>query len=204
MNIKTIFIRYSLTREYGNARISKVLKSYNEEVQLKEKYTIASADMEETTAAYDKIKEEYETLEEDTKIIVSTSKEEVKEEDEEELLGSSKDVTEPFTVLLLGVDSKAEGIANAKSFNGDAMILVTFNPDTLTATMLSIPRDTYVPIACFSGKVENKITLNKLFILNHLFVFLFCFVYVGTIYHIFIFCTILGKASSFYVYVFYP
>lgn len=102
--------------------------------------------------------EEYETLEEDTKIIVSTSKEEVKEEEEEELLGSSKDVTEPFTVLLLGVDSKAEGIANAKSFNGDAMILVTFNPDTLTATMLSIPRDTYVPIACFSGKVENKIT----------------------------------------------
>ena len=102
--------------------------------------------------------EEYETLEEDTKIIVSTSKEEEKEEEEEELLGSSKDITEPFTVLLLGVDSKAEGIANAKSFNGDAMILVTFNPDTLTATMLSIPRDTYVPISCFSGKVENKIT----------------------------------------------
>lgn len=102
--------------------------------------------------------EEYETLEDDTKIIVSTSKEEEKEEIEDELLGSSKDVTEPFTVLLLGVDSKAEGIANAKSFNGDAIILVTFNPDTLTATMLSIPRDTYVPIACFSGKIENKIT----------------------------------------------
>jgi len=102
--------------------------------------------------------EEYETLEDDTKIIVSTSKEEEKEEKEEELLGSSKDISEPFTVLLLGVDSKAEGIANANSFNGDAMILVTFNPDTLTATMLSIPRDTYVPISCFSGKVENKIT----------------------------------------------
>lgn len=100
--------------------------------------------------------EEYETLEEDTKIIVSTSKQETKEESE--LLGTSKDISEPFTILLLGVDSKANGIQNADSFNGDAMILVTFNPNTLTATMLSIPRDTYVPISCFSNKAENKIT----------------------------------------------
>ena len=100
--------------------------------------------------------EEYETLEDDTKIIVSTSKEEEKEE--EELLGSAKDISEPFTILLMGVDSKSEGIENAKSFNGDALILVTFNPNTLTATMLSIPRDTYVPIACFANKAENKIT----------------------------------------------
>jgi len=100
--------------------------------------------------------DEYETLEEDTKIIVSTSKKETKEEIE--LLGNSKDISEPFTMLLLGVDSKANGIENSDSFNGDAMILVTFNPDTLTATMLSIPRDTYVPIACFSNKTENKIT----------------------------------------------
>ena len=100
--------------------------------------------------------EEYETLEADTKILASAEKQETKED--MELLGTSKDITEPFTVLLLGVDSKANGIANADSFNGDAMILVTFNPDTLTATMLSIPRDTYVPIACFSNKTENKIT----------------------------------------------
>lgn len=100
--------------------------------------------------------EEYETLEDDTKIIISTSKQETKEESG--LLGSSKDISEPFTILLLGVDSKANGIENADSFNGDAMILVTFNPDTLTATMLSIPRDTYVPIACFSNQTENKIT----------------------------------------------
>ncbi|MBQ7104273.1 MAG: LCP family protein [Bacilli bacterium] len=100
--------------------------------------------------------EEYETLEDDTKILISKEKKETKEE--LELLGTSKDISEPFTILLLGVDSKSEGIENADSFNGDAMILVTFNPDTLTATMLSIPRDTYVPIACFSNKAENKIT----------------------------------------------
>ena len=100
--------------------------------------------------------EGYETLEADTKILASTEKKETKEESE--LLGTSKDVSEPFTILLLGVDSKAEGIENADTFNGDAIVLVTFNPDTLTATMLSIPRDTYVPIACFSNKAENKIT----------------------------------------------
>jgi len=100
--------------------------------------------------------EGYETLEADTKILDSTEKKETKEESE--LLGTAKDVSEPFTILLLGVDSKAEGIENADSFNGDAIILVTFNPDTLTATMLSIPRDTYVPISCFSDKAENKIT----------------------------------------------
>ncbi len=100
--------------------------------------------------------EEYETLESDTKIIISTSKQETKEETE--LLGSSQDISKPFTMLLLGVDSKNEGIANSDSFNGDAMILITFNPDTLTATMLSIPRDSYVPIACMTNKTENKIT----------------------------------------------
>ena len=42
--------------------------------------------------------------------------------------------------------------------NGDSLVLITFNPKTLNATMISIPRDSYVPIACWSGKPENKIT----------------------------------------------
>jgi len=100
--------------------------------------------------------EEYKDLEDNTKIITTAKKETTKEESN--LLGTSKDISEPFTILLLGVDSTANGIKNANSFNGDSIILVTFNPDTLNATMLSIPRDTYVPIACFSNKAENKIT----------------------------------------------
>ena len=39
-----------------------------------------------------------------------------------------------------------------------SLILVTFNPNTLNTTILSIPRDSYVPISCFPGKYENKIT----------------------------------------------
>ena len=33
-------------------------------------------------------------------------------------------------------------------FNGDTLMLMSFNPKTLDAILLSIPRDTYVPIAC--------------------------------------------------------
>lgn len=100
--------------------------------------------------------EGFENLKTDLKIITSTEKEETKEE--AQLLGSSKDISEPFTILLIGIDSTTENLKQADSFNGDSLILVTFNPKTMTATMLSIPRDSYVPIACFSGQYENKIT----------------------------------------------
>lgn len=55
---------------------------------------------------------------------------------------SNKKLTEPFTLLIMGVDSEADELAKNASFNGDALILVTFNPNTLNATMLSIPRVT--------------------------------------------------------------
>ncbi len=57
----------------------------------------------------------------------------------------------PFTILLMGVDSTDNTIETANSFNGDTLMLVTFNPKTLNATMFSIPRDLYVPIACKKG-----------------------------------------------------
>lgn len=59
-----------------------------------------------------------------------------------------KKVTEPFTMLVMGVDSTINGLKANQAFNGDTLIMVTFNPNTLTATMFSIPRDMYVPIAC--------------------------------------------------------
>ncbi|MBR3363111.1 MAG: LCP family protein [Bacilli bacterium] len=97
--------------------------------------------------------EGYENIEDETKIIYTQTKK-VKKEAEK---NDTKPITEPFTVLIMGVDSEAEGIADG-AFNGDSLIVVTFNPKTLTTTMLSIPRDSYVPIACFSGQRKNKIT----------------------------------------------
>jgi len=97
--------------------------------------------------------EEFENIADDTKIIISKEKQ-VKKED----IVSTKKITEPFSILLMGVDSEKDGLDSSAAANGDALILVTFNPSTSNITMLSIPRDSYVPIACFNGQYENKIT----------------------------------------------
>ncbi len=100
----------------------------------------------------------FEDIDTNTKIIYSKSKEMLKSETSSfETSSNKKTLDKPFTVLLMGVDSEQEGIQGVPA-NGDSLILVTFNPKTLNATMLSIPRDSYVPIACFPNKVENKIT----------------------------------------------
>ena len=70
---------------------------------------------------------------------------------------NTKNIDEPFTILLMGVDGLEADIKES-SFNGDSLVLITFNPKTLNATMLSIPRDSYVPITCFAGQKKNKIT----------------------------------------------
>ena len=70
---------------------------------------------------------------------------------------STKTLTEPFSVLIMGVDSDANSLEKSNSFNGDTLILITFNPNTMNATILSIPRDTRVPIACTKYKSKNKI-----------------------------------------------
>lgn len=95
----------------------------------------------------------------DTTKVILTKEKEMKNNDSLSINQSkTRTVTEPFTILLMGVDSEAEGLSKNAAFNGDSLMLVTFNPKTLSATMLSIPRDSYVPIACFKDQKENKIT----------------------------------------------
>ena len=101
----------------------------------------------------------YETIKTDTKIIGKLSKTMKKANVSKiETASSGKSVTEPFTILLMGVDTEWEVLDKNEIAHGDTLILVTFNPKTLNATMLSIPRDSYVPISCWSGRPENKIT----------------------------------------------
>ena len=54
---------------------------------------------------------------------------------------------EPFTVLMLGNN---EGLS-------DSIIVASFNPMTLTATMTSLARDSYVPIACYPYGMRDKL-----------------------------------------------
>ena len=103
--------------------------------------------------------EAYENIDEETKIIFTKEKNMKKTSTStRETASAGKSVTEPFTILLMGVDSPQEGLSKNTVANGDSLILITFNPKTLNATMLSIPRDSYVPIACWNGTPENKIT----------------------------------------------
>lgn len=60
----------------------------------------------------------------------------------EGVAGADKDITkEPFTVLLSGEN---EGLA-------DTIIVMSVNPVSMKVTMVSIPRDSYVPISCYNG-----------------------------------------------------
>lgn len=103
--------------------------------------------------------ETYQNIESDTKVVYEQEKKMKKVSSQKQKKKSStKKVSEPFTILLMGVDTTEEGLSKNTVANGDSLILITFDPTTLNATMLSIPRDSYVPIACWSNKAENKIT----------------------------------------------
>ncbi len=109
--------------------------------------------------------EKYENIEADTKILLSKEKTYTKKQIEKlnntsstTLSKNNSSITEPFTMLIMGIDSTKENLAKNATGNGDTLMVITFNPKTLNATILSIPRDTYVPIACFANQKENKIT----------------------------------------------
>ena len=89
--------------------------------------------------------EDYQNIASDTKVLYKYSEE---RENQDLVLSSNKTFEEPLTFLLLGVDSEDNGLNANAAFNGDTLMIITFNPDTLQTTMVSIPRDTFVPIAC--------------------------------------------------------
>ncbi len=96
--------------------------------------------------------EELTTLRDNTKVLYTYSE----TRNKDDISSSNKTLTEPFSILLIGVDSVNSKMNANQSFNGDTLMIITFNPKTLNATMFSIPRDTYVPIACRKN-VKNKI-----------------------------------------------
>lgn len=54
---------------------------------------------------------------------------------------------EPFSILIMGNDGGRT----------DSLILATYNPLRLEVTMTSIPRDSFVPIACYPNQQKDKI-----------------------------------------------
>lgn len=97
--------------------------------------------------------EKFQNIHDETKVIYEMEKE---LDNIDKVSYTSKDLTEPFTILLMGVDATGDGLSKGASFNGDTLMLISFNPKTLSSTVFSIPRDTYVPIACRNNQ-EAKI-----------------------------------------------
>ena len=101
----------------------------------------------------------YENISNDTKIIATKTQAVTKKVKQEKVkIKHSNNVDKPFSLVLLGVDTTKEGLDKNTPANGDTVIVITFNPKTYNTTMMSVPRDSYVPISCFPGKYENKIT----------------------------------------------
>lgn len=88
--------------------------------------------------------EGYENIENETKVLLEDSK--VYESNEENIKSETASLDKPFTMLFIGVDSSKDGVTSG--YNGDVLLLATFNPSTLRATITSVPRDTYIKTAC--------------------------------------------------------
>ena len=77
----------------------------------------------------------YENIESDTKVITKKSKTMRKASTSKiETASNGKSITEPFTILLMGIDSTDEVLTKNAIANGDTLILITFNPKTLNNT----------------------------------------------------------------------
>ncbi len=93
-------------------------------------------------ATYKNIKKETKSIYTNTKKILNTA--------------SNSSIEKPFTVLIMGIDSTSDVLTSNETGNSDTLQILSFNPNTLSLTMLSIPRDSYVNISCMNKK--NKIT----------------------------------------------
>ena len=94
--------------------------------------------------------EMFEAIGDDTRVVISKEKRLRTDSNR----GAARSLEEPFTILLMGTNETGEELGEG---NGNTLIVITFNPRTLNATMLSFPRDAFVPIACWRDQRENKI-----------------------------------------------
>ena len=91
--------------------------------------------------------EDFEDIEEQTKVIHEEGKEYV--DTEEDIKSEGASLNKPFSMLFIGVDSSKDGVTSG--YNADVLLLATFNPKTLRATLTSVPRDMYLKTACSNG-----------------------------------------------------
>ena len=140
------------TKLYKNKKLKNDITEYEDYIKLLLDLYNKEIDAAFVPGNFDTLfrnEEGFENINNDIKIIYEYSE---KKKNEDLNLVSDKDFNEPLTFLFLGVDSEGNGLNANAAFNGDTLMLMSFNPKTLSSVLLSIPRDTYVPIACNNNK----------------------------------------------------
>ncbi len=143
---------------YKKEKLTNNIKDYDDYVLMLKELKSQKIDALFVPSNYVKTYEGEEGLEDLGHItkIIKTYNEEMANQEKVEI--SNKDFNDPLTFLIMGVDSEKNGLKENAAFNGDTLMLVAFNPHTLRTTLVSFPRDTYVPIAC---KNNNYAKINS-------------------------------------------
>lgn len=140
------------TKLYKKKNLKNEIVEYNDYIKMLDDLYNNVIDGAIVPGNYDTLfrnEEGFENIVYDTKVIYEYSEQ---KKNEDLNIVSDKDFSEPLTFLFLGVDSEGDGLNANAAFNGDTLMLMSFNPKTLSSVLLSIPRDTYVPIACNNNR----------------------------------------------------
>lgn len=140
------------TKLYKKKNLKNEIVEYNDYIKMLDDLYNNVIDGAIVPGNYDTLfrnEEGFENMVYDTKVIYEYSEQ---KKNEDLNIVSDKDFSEPLTFLFLGVDSEGDGLNANAAFNGDTLMLMSFNPKTLSSVLLSIPRDTYVPIACNNNR----------------------------------------------------
>ena len=157
LSIDNYVIAHEIIDEYQLENDNKVV-SYNDLLtMLKDLYEgkIDSVFISSNYSLMFSNTEGYENISNEVRSVITKDK--TIEKTEYASTDGNKDTTKPFSILLMGVDSEKDNHQKNAYANGDSLILVTFNPHTFNATMMSIPRDSYLPISCRNNQ-KNKLT----------------------------------------------
>ena len=157
LSIDNYVIAHEIIDEYQLENDNKVV-SYNDLLtMLKDLYEgkIDSVFISSNYSLMFSNTEGYENISNEVRSVITKDK--TIEKTEYASTDGNKDTTKPFSILLMGVDSEKDNLQKNAYANGDSLILVTFNPHTFNATMMSIPRDSYLPISCRNNQ-KNKLT----------------------------------------------
>lgn len=148
-DITGYILPYELIEKYKLDKTNEIVK-VSDTITLMSKLLKEEVDAIFISSNYKSMFKTLEDYDESTvlKEIYTYSKNYEKKDIAKDQISTKTEITNPFTVLILGIDSTEDGLNASDSYNGDTIMLLSVDPETMHVTMFSIPRDTYVTMAC--------------------------------------------------------